>query len=98
MNDLLSMDLEFVSNAVCTERDHAYTQQMIRIHVFVKGDYTSSNRKRGDTRTPTKINASRPERVHYHYCPIDAEAQVKDQLKTAVGRTVIAGKWLCLVS
>jgi hypothetical protein len=71
---------------------------MVRIHVFMKGDYTSPNRKRGDIRTPTKINASKPERVHYYYYPIDAEAQVRDQLKTADGRTVIAGKWLTLFS
>ncbi|KAI1541065.1 Patatin [Pyrenophora tritici-repentis] len=74
MNDLLSMDLNF----------------MVRIHVFVKSDYTSSNRKTGDTVTPTKINTSQPARVHYNYYPIDAEAQVRDQLEKANGKTVIA--------
>ncbi|KAK1920210.1 hypothetical protein P3342_002506 [Pyrenophora teres f. teres] len=74
MNDLLSMDLKF----------------MVRIHVFVKSDYTSSNRKTGDTVTPTKINTSQPARVYYYYYPIDAEAQVRDQLEKANGKTVIA--------
>ncbi|KAJ4332797.1 hypothetical protein N0V95_009572 [Ascochyta clinopodiicola] len=98
MNGLLSMDLKYVSIAVCTEGSYAHAQQMMRIHVFVRGDYTSSNQKRGDTKTPTKVNASQPDRVYYRYEPIDAEAQVRDQLKRAVGRTVIAGEWLLLFS
>jgi hypothetical protein len=69
---------------------------MVRIHVFVKGD--SSDRERGNIETPTKINVSRPNRVFYHFSPIDAEAEVRKQIEEASGRTVIAGKRLLLLS
>lgn len=93
MNNLLSLDTKFVSKAVCAEEaDHAYAQQKMRVHVFVRGDYTSSDRQRGDLTTSKKVNSEQPVRVVYHYEPIDAEAQVRAQLETAVGRTIIAGE------
>ena len=64
----------------------------------MKGDFASPNQKIGDTRTPKKFNTSQPDRVHYHYSPIDAEATVRDALEKASGRTVVAGKWPILSS
>ena len=56
MNNLLSLDTKFVSKAVCAEvADHAYAQQKMRVHVFVRGDYTSSDRQRGDLTTSKKV-------------------------------------------
>lgn len=99
MDGLLEMDVKHVSFVFHIEGDNTNAQQMLRIHVFVKGEYISPNRRRGDTVTSDKVNLAMPNRIFIHFDSINAKNEINNLLQksdrrtaNSDGRTAIAGK------
>ncbi|EUC27394.1 hypothetical protein COCCADRAFT_31121 [Bipolaris zeicola 26-R-13] len=62
-------------------------KHMLRIHVFVKGEYISPNRRRGDTVTSDKVNLAMPNRIFIHFDSINAKNEINNLLQKSDRRT-----------
>lgn len=50
----------------------------------------------GGVYAPPKANTSRPNRLHYHYPPLDIEAQIRNEVENAKGKTLVAREYWTL--
>jgi hypothetical protein len=66
---------------------------MLRVHVFIRGDFISPRQRIGEVLSPPKANLDKPTRVYYHYSPLNIKARVEEEIEGKKGKTMVTGEW-----